>query len=68
MISLLSVVVLGFVSHIYHVSEGVDRLANLTVELVSGQLGQEVVVVLNTRSDSATSISISLSIYIACCL
>ena len=59
--SLLSVAVIGFVPHIYHVFEGVDRLANLTVKLVSGQLGQEVVVILhvNTKSGSATSKSLS---------
>ena len=48
--------VIGFAPHIYHVSEGIDRLANLTVKLISGQLGWEVVTFLNTESGSATSI------------
>ena len=41
---------IGFVPHIYHFSEGIDRLPNFTVTLISGQLGLEVVTVLNTKS------------------
>ena len=35
-------------------SEGIDLFNDVTVELISGQLGQEVMVTLNTESISAT--------------
>ena len=57
------VAVIGFVSENYLVAEGIDSSVNLTVELISGQLGQEVVVVLNTPSDG-TATSESFGSYI----
>ena len=47
--------VIGFVPSQYSVTEGVNQLANLNVELISGQLGREVLVILNTRSGTAIS-------------
>ena len=41
--------VIGFDSHSYSVIEGTDSFVNLTVKLMSGQLGQEVLVVLDTQ-------------------
>ena len=34
---------------------GVDALVNLNVQLISGQLGREVVVIFDTQSGTATS-------------
>ena len=44
---------IGFVPDAYSVIEGTDQFANLTVELISGQLGRQVVVSFNTQSGSA---------------
>ena len=41
---LLPVVVIGFVPDNYTVTEGVDGFVNLTVELLDGELGRDVVV------------------------
>ena len=49
--------VIGFVSPTYSVAEGVDQFANLTVQLISGQLGRDVIVNFTTQSGSAISIS-----------
>ena len=49
--------VIGFVPPAYSVLEGVDRFANLNVQLVSGQLGRDVIVNFDTRSGSAIGIS-----------
>ena len=53
--SIPSEAVIGFVPAAYSVVEGTDRFANLTVQLISGQLGHEVIVNFNTQSGSATS-------------
>ena len=56
------VAVIGFAPDMlynYSVIEGVDNVINLTVELNSGQLGREVVVVLEIQSDTATSVLVS---------
>ena len=63
--------IIGFASDNNHVTEGVDNSANLTVELISGQLGREVVVSFSTSypSDSAaTSMLYMLFILIRCIL
>ena len=49
-------VVIGFVPPTYTVVEGVDQFASLTVQLISGQLGYEVIVNLTTQSESAIGI------------
>ena len=49
---------IGFVPVAYSVMEGTDRFANLTIQLISGQLGCEVIVNFTTQSGSATGISI----------
>ena len=46
---------IGFVNDIYSVIEGTDQFANLTVQLISGQLGCEVIVNFSTQSGSAIS-------------
>ena len=46
---------IGFVPDIYSVVEGTDQFANLTVQLISGELGREVIVNFNTQSGSAIS-------------
>lgn len=58
MLLLIIVVVnIGFVPDEYYVTEGVDDFVNLTVEVTFGQLGREVVVILNaiSKSDSGNS-------------
>ena len=45
-------VTIGFVPDAYTVVEG-DHFANLNVEIISGQLGREVIVNLDTQSGSA---------------
>ena len=52
-------VVIGFVPPAYTVVEGVDQFASLTVQLISGQLGYEVIVNLTTQSGSAIGIILS---------
>ena len=47
--------VIGFVPAAYSVVEGTDQYANLTMQLISGQLGCEVIVNFDTQSGSATS-------------
>ena len=47
---------IGFVPDTYSVTEGADRFANINVELISGQLGHEVMVNFTTQSASATGI------------
>lgn len=48
--------VIGFILDNYTVAEGIHGLANLTVEVTSGQLGREVVVIVDIHSNgSATS-------------
>ena len=46
---------IGFDPVTYNVTEGVDPSANLNVSLISGQLGRDVIVFLNTQSGTATS-------------
>ena len=46
-------VTIGFVPDAYTVVEGDDHFANLSVELISGQLGREVIVNMDTQSGSA---------------
>ena len=53
-IIIIIAVVIGFMYENYTVSEGIDLFNDVTVELISGQLGQEVMVTLNTESISAT--------------
>ena len=57
--NITSDVVIGFVPPAYTVVEGVDQFANLTVQLISGQLGHEVIVNLTTQSGSAIGIILS---------
>ena len=45
---------IGFKQDNYTFSERVDSLNSVIVELISGQLGQEVMVTLNTESASTT--------------
>lgn len=47
--------VIGFVPSEYSTTEGVDQFANLNVQVISGQLGRDVLVILNTQSGTATS-------------
>ena len=47
---------IGFVPDVYSVTEGADRFANINVELISGQLGHEVMVNFTSQSGSATGI------------
>ena len=47
--------VIGFVPSEYTTTEGVDQFANLNVQVISGQLGRDVLVILNTQSGTATS-------------
>ena len=47
---------IGFVPDAYSVIERVDRFVNINVELISGQLGCEVMVNFTTQSASATGI------------
>ena len=47
--------VIGFVPDTYNVTEGVDQLVHLNVQLISGQLGREVIVIFDTQSGTATS-------------
>ena len=44
---------IGFVPAAYSVVEGTDQFAILTVQLISGQLGREVLVNFDTQSGSA---------------
>ena len=44
---------IGFVPAAYSVVEGTNRYANLTVQVISGQLGREVIVNFDTQSGSA---------------
>lgn len=37
----------------YTVTEGINLFANLNVELISGQLGREVIVIFDTQDGSA---------------
>lgn len=46
---------IGFVRDNHMVTEGVDEFASITVEVISGQLGREVVVVFDTKADSTAS-------------
>ena len=54
--------VIGFVPPAYSVVEGVDQFTNLAIQLISGQLGREVIVNLTTQSGSA------IGSYTFCCL
>lgn len=56
-----SVAVIGFSCDNYMVTEGVDNSANLTVELISGQLGWEVVVKFGTSYPSGSAISMLIT-------
>ena len=47
------VAVIGFDPDTYSVIEGTAQFANLTVRVISGQLGREAIVNLNTLSGSA---------------
>ena len=51
--SLYAEAVIGFVPDNYTVTEGADLFANLNVELISGQLGREVLVNIDTQDGSA---------------
>ena len=44
---------IGFHFKNYSVSEGVDTFTDITVELTSGRLGQEVMVTVDTQSGAA---------------
>ena len=55
--------VIGFVSdNYYSVTEGVDRFVNLTVELLSGELGADVVVALHIPPGGSAISMLCLSI------
>ena len=47
------VVEIGFIQRIYDVSERAVGPLGITVQLVSGQLGREVIVTVNTKNGSA---------------
>ena len=47
--------VIGFDPIMYNVTEGVDQSVNLNVRLISGVLGRDLGVLLNTQSGTATS-------------
>ena len=47
---------IGFIQQSYDVYEGASTPLGITVEVISGRLDREVVVTLNTRNGSATSI------------
>ena len=50
-------VIIDFLPRNYSFAEGVDGNVNLTLSVISGRIGREVVVSLHTREeDSATSI------------
>ena len=53
--SIVLAAVIGFDPVTYNVTEGVDSSANLNVRLISGELGRDVIVFLNTQSGTATS-------------
>lgn len=63
-----SVAVIGFSHDNYLVTEGVDNSTTLTVELISGQLGREVIVNfgISYPSGTATSMSCMLLILMQC--
>ena len=46
---------IGFAPDIYSVIEGTDQFANLTVQLISGQLGCDVIVTFGIQNGSAIS-------------
>ena len=48
--------VIGFVPDTYNATEGTDLFVDLNVELISGQLGRDVLVLFNTQSGSATGL------------
>ena len=51
---IIVVVNIGFVPDEYYVTEGVDDVVNLTVEVTFGKIGHEIMVMilLNTRNES----------------
>ena len=51
--------IIGFGPEAYSIIEGTDQFTNLNVELISGQLGREVIVNFSTLSGSATGTSLS---------
>ena len=51
------VAVIGFVPDAHTITEGVNQFANLSVELIFGQLGREVIVNFNTQNGSAMGIT-----------
>ena len=55
--------IIGFITDAYTVTEGINQSANLNVELISGQLGRDVIVIFSTESVSATSIILNLMNY-----
>ena len=48
---------IGFVPDTYNATEGTDLFVDLNVELISGQLGRDVLVLFNTQSGSATGLT-----------
>ena len=44
---------IGFYNENYNVTEGVGTLTDITVDLLNGGLGQEVVVTVSTQADTA---------------
>ena len=52
--TILLAAVIGFVPATYTVMEGAVPSANLSVELISGQFGRDVIVLLNIQSLTAT--------------
>ena len=53
--SVVLVAVIGFDPVTYNVTEGISRSVSLNVRLLSGVLGRDVTVFLNTQSGTATS-------------
>jgi hypothetical protein len=55
--------VIGFVPDNYTVTEGTDLFASLNVELISGQLGRDVIVSFDTQDGSAQGLIVLKSVY-----
>ena len=59
-------VTIGFTCDNYMVTEGVDNSANLTVELIFGQLGRQILVAFDTSYPSGTATSMSCMLLFHC--
>ena len=52
---------IGFVPDTYKATEGTDLFVDLNVELISGQLGRDVLVLFNTQSGSTTGLTYQIN-------